>query len=132
MPVSNLLALAAAGEGGLRVPLIDARRGEVYGAVYDSDLRPVVEEVVAPWKTLLGMLPAREVVFVAADFEPFRAGLAGTRYEPARVITVPRELAGPVALVAQRALAAGRALPPEQVDANYVRRSDAELLWKEP
>jgi tRNA threonylcarbamoyladenosine biosynthesis protein TsaB len=132
VPVSNLLALAAAGEGDLRVPVIDARRGEVYGAVYDADLRPVVEEIVAPWQTLLAMLPERDVVFVSADFQPFRAGLAGTRYESARVITAPRALAGPVALVALRAFAAGRALLPEQVDANYVRRSDAELLWKEP
>jgi hypothetical protein len=26
----------------------------------------------------------------------------------------------------------GEALPPEAVDANYVRRSDAELNWKDP
>jgi len=46
-------------------------------------------------------------------------------------VTVSREVAGAVAGVAAREFAAGRGLLPEQVDANYVRRSDAELMWKE-
>jgi tRNA threonylcarbamoyladenosine biosynthesis protein TsaB len=36
-PVSSLAALAAELEGPLRLPLIDARRGEVFGALHDSD-----------------------------------------------------------------------------------------------
>ncbi|MEP6962021.1 MAG: tRNA (adenosine(37)-N6)-threonylcarbamoyltransferase complex dimerization subunit type 1 TsaB, partial [Acidobacteriota bacterium] len=36
--VSNLQALAWLGEGEIRAPYLDARRGEVYGAVYDSGL----------------------------------------------------------------------------------------------
>ena len=55
----------------------------------------------------------------------------GTQFEPARVVTVPRALAGAVAGVAARTFAEGRALLPEQADANYVRRSDAEMMWKE-
>ena len=39
--VSNLQALASFGKRELRAVVIDARRGEVYGAVYDSALRPV-------------------------------------------------------------------------------------------
>lgn len=131
VPVSNLLALAYAGEGALRATVLDARRGEIYGAVYDQDLRPAIEEVVTSWTHFLEMLGEREVTFVATDFGPFRAALAGTRFEQARVATVSRALAAPVAGVAARAFAAGRGLLPEQVDANYVRRSDAELLWKE-
>jgi tRNA threonylcarbamoyladenosine biosynthesis protein TsaB len=128
VPVSNLRALACAGSGDLRAPVIDARRGEIYGAVYDAELQPVINEVVLPWSRFLELLGERDVTFVTAGFEP---PLAGTRFEHARVVTVPRELAGAVAGVAAREFAAGRALLPEQVDANYVRRSDAELKWKE-
>ncbi len=130
-PVSNLLALAYAGEGALRATVLDARRGEIYGAVYDAELRPVIDEVVAPWPGFLEMLGDRDVTFVATDFAPFCPSLVGTRFERAPVVTVSRALAGAVAGVAARAFAEGRALLPEQVDANYVRRSDAELLWKE-
>ena len=131
VPVSNLLAIASAGEGDLRVPVLDARRGEIYGAAYDAALRPVVEEVVAPWLKFLTLLPERDLVFVSTDFDPFRAALAGTRWDSARVVTIPRTLAGPVAAVAVPIFAAGQALLPEETDANYVRRSDAELLWKQ-
>ena len=122
VPVSNLAALAGAGEGPLRAPLLDARRGEIYGAVYDSDLNPVVAEVVAPWPRFLELVAGHDVVFVSTGFCPDPA--------PARLVTVSRALAAPIALLATRAFAQGRALLPEQVDANYVRRSDAELKWK--
>jgi tRNA threonylcarbamoyladenosine biosynthesis protein TsaB len=125
VPVSNLLALAFAGRGDLRAPLIDARRGEIYGAVYDASLEPVVAEVVAPLPKFLEMLGNREVTFLATDFTAFGGALAGSP-----MVTVPRELAAPVAVVAAIAFAQGRALAPEQVDANYLRRSDAELKWK--
>lgn len=131
VPVSNLLALAYAGEGDLRATVLDARRGEIYAAVYNAGLRPVLPEVVTGWRRFLEMLGERDVTFVATDFTPFRPGLAGTRFENARVVTVSRALAGAVAGVAAREFIAGRALLPEQVDANYVRRSDAELMWKE-
>jgi tRNA threonylcarbamoyladenosine biosynthesis protein TsaB len=36
-PVSSLAALAAGIDGPVRLPLIDARRGEVFGALYEDD-----------------------------------------------------------------------------------------------
>ena len=38
-PVSSLAALAAGIEAPLRLALIDARRGEVFGALYEGDER---------------------------------------------------------------------------------------------
>jgi len=128
--VSNLLALAAAGQGSLRVPLLDARRGEIYGAAYDAGLQTVVEETVAPIGRFLELLDERDVTFVVTGFTPFQKGIQGTRFEQAPVVTVSRSLAGPVATVACHLFAEGRALLPEQVDANYIRRSDAEILWR--
>jgi tRNA threonylcarbamoyladenosine biosynthesis protein TsaB len=40
-PVSSLAALAQGMDGPLRLPLIDARRGEVFGALHDADGKTV-------------------------------------------------------------------------------------------
>jgi hypothetical protein len=39
-------------------------------------------------------------------------------------------LAAAIARIAWRLWQAGQALDPATLDANYIRRSDAELLWK--
>ncbi len=125
--VSNLEAVASYGAAPLRAAVLDARRGQVYGAVYDASLRVVSPEVVARFPEWLATLPAGEVEFLSTDFSPFRAALAGTRFEAARVTEVPRGLARAVARIA-----AGREhVDPAAIDANYVRRSDAELFWKD-
>ncbi len=122
VPVSNLLALAFAGSGDWRAPVIDARRGEVYAAVYDAALRPVVPETVVPFGRFQELLAGRPVTYITTGFAP-APGLP--------LVTVSRALAGPIAALAARALAQGQALLPEQADANYIRRSDAELKWRE-
>ena len=48
--VSNLMALAECGTGPFRAALLDARRGEIYGAVYDAALNVVRPEVVMPFR----------------------------------------------------------------------------------
>ncbi len=124
--VSNLEALAQFGSAPLRAVVIDARRGEIYGAVYDSAGRLVLAEIVAKFPAWLESLPA-EVEFVSPDFTPFLAQLAATRFASSPVTTAPRSLAGAIARIAARRPPVG----PAELDANYVRRSDAELLWKE-
>jgi tRNA threonylcarbamoyladenosine biosynthesis protein TsaB len=122
--VSNLQALAWFGEAPRRAAVLDARRGEVYGAVYDAGGRLVAPEVVAPFARWIETLPAGELEFVCSGFTP---PLAGTRFERAKVRTAPRALAVAVARLASRA----EPCDPAALDANYVRRSDAELLWKD-
>ncbi len=136
VPVSNLLALASLGRGRYRAPLIDARRGEVYGAVYDERLRSVLPEVVAPWKDFLKLVAGHPVTFVAREaslFEPGGAAELGPEQAgDQHFMTVTTPLAEAVARVAAARCDSADALPPEAVDANYVRRPDAELNWKEP
>jgi tRNA threonylcarbamoyladenosine biosynthesis protein TsaB len=103
---------------------MDARRGEVYGAVYDARAQLVAPETVAPFEMWMTSLPAGELEFIAADYVP---QLAGTRFADAPVRTAPRALAAAIARLASQA----QPLDPAALDANYVRRSDAELLWKE-
>jgi tRNA threonylcarbamoyladenosine biosynthesis protein TsaB len=129
--VSNLHAVAAFGSGLLRATVLDARRGEIYGAVYGADLNLVAPETVMKFPQWLETLPTAPVEFVSTDFSPFRAALAGTRFEGAAVVEAPRALAGAIARIARVKFQQGLAVDPAEVDANYVRRSDAELFWKE-
>jgi tRNA threonylcarbamoyladenosine biosynthesis protein TsaB len=129
--VSNLQALAVFGRAPLRATVLDARRGEIYGAVYEAGLRPVLPEIVMKFPQWLETLPAGPLEFVSSDFGPFRGALAGTRFSGLPVVEAPRALAGAIARIAQAQFRAGLAVDPAQLDANYVRRSDAELFWKE-
>ena len=122
--VSNLQAIALFGTAPLRAAVLDAHRGEVYGAVYDAEARLVTDESVAPFDAWIETLPAGELEFVTSGFAP---PLAGTRFERAAMRLAPRVLAGAIARLASRA----EPRDPAALDANYVRRSDAELLWKE-
>jgi len=106
--VSNLKAMAYFGTCELRAPWIDARRGEIYGAVYNAALEPVCGEVVMHRDAWLASLPAG-----------------------VEILSESRPLAGAIGRIAAREFAAGRGLDPAVIDANYVRRSDAEMMWKD-
>jgi tRNA threonylcarbamoyladenosine biosynthesis protein TsaB len=134
--VSNLEAMASLGSvspgsAPLRAAVMDARRGEVYGAVYDSEGRIVVPEVVAGFAAWLETVPPGNVEFVYSGFTAFGELIAGTRWECAPALAAPRALAAAIARIAACRLARGEAQDPAALDANYVRRADAELLWKE-
>lgn len=128
---SNLAAMAAFGSAPLRAVVLDARRGEVYGAVYDARGQAVVPETVMPFTAWLHTLPEGEIEFVSTDFSPFAPALAGSHFAGVALTTAPRALAAAVGRIAYERLRAGEALDPAAIDANYVRRSDAELFWKE-
>jgi tRNA threonylcarbamoyladenosine biosynthesis protein TsaB len=121
--VSNLQALAWFGERALRGTLIDARRGEVYGAVYDACGAMVSQETVGRLDRWAETLPAGDLeILVDRGFElnldrPYRRVSGG--------------LARAVGVIAGKRLIAGELPDPAVIDANYVRRSDAELFWKE-
>jgi tRNA threonylcarbamoyladenosine biosynthesis protein TsaB len=129
--VSNLEALAEYGMAELRATVIDARRGEIFGALFDRFGEQVIPEMVVHFPKFLELLGNREFEWVSADFEPFRAALTDTPFGHYTVTPAPRALAGAIARIAMRRFGAGAPADPAGVDANYVRRSDAELLWKE-
>lgn len=131
VPVSDLEAIARFGSANRRAVVLDARRGEIYGAVYDAAGGVLQEPIVTRFPNWLETLPVGEMEFLSTDFEPFRAALKGTRFETSRITTAPRALAGAVGRIAYERWLAGLAVDPAAVDADYVRRSDAELLWKD-
>jgi tRNA threonylcarbamoyladenosine biosynthesis protein TsaB len=125
--VSNLRALAFFGTAPLRATVLDARRGEVYGAVYDNRLENVAPETVMKFPVWVKTLPLDGIEFIATDFSPFR----GCVDPNIPIITAPRALAAAIGHIASIEYQHGRVNDPAQIDANYVRRSDAELFWKE-
>jgi tRNA threonylcarbamoyladenosine biosynthesis protein TsaB len=122
--VSNLQALAWFGTRALRATVMDARRGQVYGAVYSAALTLVCDEVVISFPEWLNSLPEGDLEFITHGFP-----MTGVE---SPVIEAPRSMAGAIGQIAMMQFERGLAQDPAVVDANYVRRSDAELLWKEP
>jgi tRNA threonylcarbamoyladenosine biosynthesis protein TsaB len=127
--VSNLAAIASFGTAPLRAALFDARRAEIYAAVYDAGGRVVSPETVAAPAPWLDALP-ESVEFISPDFTPFAGAIAASRLRDARRTIAPRSLAAAIARIAWRRWQSGETSDPAALDANYVRRSDAELLWK--
>jgi len=121
--VSNLQALAWFGSRALRAPVLDARRGVVYGAVYNAVLDLVQEETVVPLRRWLVGLPAGEVEIITNGFPLNHERVTGP------VVQAQRSLAGAIGRIAVARLAASGGQDPAEVDANYIRRSDAELAW---
>ncbi|MFZ0640525.1 MAG: tRNA (adenosine(37)-N6)-threonylcarbamoyltransferase complex dimerization subunit type 1 TsaB [Candidatus Acidiferrales bacterium] len=145
--VGGLEAVAAqaqpASRGGLIAPVLDAHRGQIYAALYRfRDARLVVEdpEQVCTAQEFLTRLALRtgneQIRFISpcpALLQPaldnWTAGppTISRAIEPATSVLAP--IIGQLAF--DRA-ARGEFTDSLRLDANYVRRSDAELLWKEP
>jgi tRNA threonylcarbamoyladenosine biosynthesis protein TsaB len=129
--VSNLEALARFGAARQRAVVLDARRGEIYGAVFDPEGRELREPVVAKFPAWLETLPDGDIEFISSDFVAFRPALENTRFQNSMITIAPRALAAAIGSIAQERFRAGLARDPTEIDADYVRRSDAELFWKE-
>jgi tRNA threonylcarbamoyladenosine biosynthesis protein TsaB len=118
--ISNLQAMAWHGTGAVRAPFLDARRSEIYGGLYSATLAPLASEVVTPLEEWLEGI-GEEAQLLTPDPAPF-AGLLKDR----NVFTTPRALAGAIGI-----LATTRLEDPVALDANYVRRADAKLSWRD-
>jgi tRNA threonylcarbamoyladenosine biosynthesis protein TsaB len=125
--VSNLRALAWFGSAPLRATVLDARRGEVYAAVYNDRLDIVMPEAVLKYEAWLKTLPPHGFELISPDFSSFQSHIDSS----IPTVTAPRALAGVIGRIAWREFRSGRACDPAEIDANYVRRSDAELFWKD-
>jgi tRNA threonylcarbamoyladenosine biosynthesis protein TsaB len=151
-PVVSVSSLDAIVFQSLKIPRLpsgialvsvqDARRGQVFGRVYDYDggagyfpLDPLGEEVLLPAPEFVnlaaGQVGERDTVFVSPALEPIQSALkasALTRYRLEPVSGVLAPLIGEIAYA--RALC-GKVTDSLHLDANYVRRTDAEVKWKD-
>jgi tRNA threonylcarbamoyladenosine biosynthesis protein TsaB len=117
--ISNLAALAEFGSAELRAPLIDARRAEVFAALLDRNGAEIIQASVQTFPAFVSRVGDRTVEYISAGFDP------GVTFTAA-----PVELAGIIARLAFRRFLSGESGDPAAIEANYVRRSDAEILWK--
>jgi tRNA threonylcarbamoyladenosine biosynthesis protein TsaB len=140
--VSRLEALAAEVSGGAPwvAAFAGANRGEVYGAVYrlkGAGLARVGEEmVIAPGKFVEAaaeLAKGESISWVSTDAECVVSEEAWkareTRGEKVECVSSVR--APMIGRVGMAALAEGRFTDVLALDANYVRRPDAEVFWKD-
>lgn len=126
--ISNLKALGSFGQNWVRTVVADARRNEVYAAAYDETGAAILPETVTKLESWLELLPpGLDWKFVSQNPNWLRTALASTRFAGAPVIEAPKALASAVAACAE----SEPWQDPAAIDANYVRRSDAELFWKD-
>jgi tRNA threonylcarbamoyladenosine biosynthesis protein TsaB len=123
-PVSSLAALAAALDEPLALPLIDARRGELFAALYEHG-----EEVVAPFVAPPDQVAARTGRDLANAVGVGDGSLRFRQIFEAAGVRVPpdgSELHVVRALHVCRLAAEVPALHPEAVLPIYIRDPDAE------
>jgi tRNA threonylcarbamoyladenosine biosynthesis protein TsaB len=123
-PVSSLAALSAGIDAPLRLALIDARRGELFGALYE-DAEPLWEPFVARPQELAERLQD-------ARLAPLAAGDGAVRFREAleaagaRVAPDGSQKHAVRALHICRLADAVQPVPPEAVLPNYLREPDAQ------
>lgn len=123
---------------GLLIPVVDAYRGQVFGGVYEKTPRDIVRhqaERVLTLDELVATLvqdgvDAQACTVVSPHLPHFSPQLAQSPLAAARCEQVSPVLADAVAWRARAKLARGQVTEALRLEANYVRRSDAELLWK--
>jgi tRNA threonylcarbamoyladenosine biosynthesis protein TsaB len=138
--VSRLEAIARCSEttSGIIAPSYDALRGQLFGALYTGipNTERLMEEAVMAPDQFVELIDSKasgsQVTWVSLDpellenIESFKARIA----HGDSLIPCTLKLAPTIGLIAQERAAAGQFSDPLALDANYVRRSDAEIFWK--
>lgn len=123
VPVGNLEALAFAGRGDLRAAVLDARRGQVFAALYDARLQPLLEPSVGSWEDFKAALGQRSPHFATVDTDVFGPTGPASQDCPDDFAVIDT-LAEAVALLAERRALSGEGGSAERVQPVYVRRPD--------
>jgi tRNA threonylcarbamoyladenosine biosynthesis protein TsaB len=148
-PIAPVSSLAAVAYEGLRsgaetsevIAVLDARRGQVYGGIYrrgsdhDGCVALVGEEIVASPGEFLeyasGQIGSARPVFASPTPHVLEEALRQSAFCGAAVTEVPGILAPAIALVGRAMAKQGKVVDALRVDASYIRRSDAEMKWKD-
>ena len=138
----EVMARQVADVSGFVAASFDAQRGQVFGGLYQSDGKRswnLIEEemVVAPEGFVEWVAQhsnGETVRWVTRDPELF-AEVPNWKERAAKGETLIRcgdGLAAGVAELGEERARQGKFTDPLLLDANYVRRSDAEIFWKDP
>lgn len=114
---------------GRIAPLMDARRKQIFGALYRVEDGEVhlegTERVLSP-QDWLRDLPAQECVFVGDGVRVYRETLLSIRPE-ARLIETDNRILEALCGLAHRRFREGKTVSAQDLAAHYIRPSDAEL-----
>jgi tRNA threonylcarbamoyladenosine biosynthesis protein TsaB len=120
---------------------LDARRGQIFGAVYrnafpgERNLSLESDESILTPDEFLEMVKGRvgggAVDFVSPTPEAISAVRLTEAFPGARIIPVSAALAPAIGRLGFECARRGEVLDAIRLDANYVRRSDAEAAWKD-
>jgi len=139
VPVGVLQAVCeGASASGLLLPIVDAYREQIFGGLYEkagSESHPRSAERVLTLEEFLASVAADGIrpdacTLVGPQLERWAAQFDASGFRAARRENVSAALAGAVARCALRKFGRGETVDALHLEANYVRRSDAELLWK--
>jgi tRNA threonylcarbamoyladenosine biosynthesis protein TsaB len=148
-PISGLEAIAAEAAEKLTsttspapwiAPFLDARRGQVFGAVYRRGPGNGVGPTLASDESILSVSEFLELVrerapgaveLVSPTPEVLSAGRLKEMFPEARISQVSAALAPAIGRLAFGRVRRGDLVDSLRLDANYVRRSDAESAWKD-
>jgi len=139
--VSRLAALAreSTGKAPFVAPFFDARRDQIFAALFrrqGSELQPVEEEmVIAPDKFLdwcEAQAGGQPIDWIATDPSCLTQNPQwASRTAATETIQVVSPILAPrIGQIGYQLACEGRLIDALSLDANYVRRSDAELFWK--
>ena len=145
--VSALEAMASQASASERrvAGIADAHRGQLFAGLYertDAGLRRRGDDVVMPPAECFAYLvelarrggQAAGAAFIIRTTAPeiVRAALADSEAAGARVETADPALAPAIGRLGYERAQRGELVDALTLDAHYVRRSDAELLWRDP
>jgi tRNA threonylcarbamoyladenosine biosynthesis protein TsaB len=132
--VSTLEALASRvpGEGRTLCPVLDARKKEVYAALFRRErgkLGRLSPDMAIPPGALLDRLPAGDVLFCGDGLERYSATFRDRLGDRATMVSGPDGLpaAGAVGIAGERAFLAGNVSDPRSAVPAYIRPSEAEF-----
>ena len=142
--VSRLEAIAAQAEArvadGLVAASTDAQRGQIFGALYrnkEGKLKPVEEEMVIVPKEFVERVAKRSgeerVTWVSTDPERITGveGWVAREERGEKIEKVSPILAPMIGRIGCRMAKENRLIDALRLDANYVRRTDADVFWKD-
>ncbi len=146
--ISGLGAVAAqsSADSGVIAAFTDARRGQVFGGIFERNIegiggpiRIISEElVISPpefieivAKLAGGLNQGVRVRFASPTPEILREALADSPFREATLEKTSENLAPWVGRLALGCAQRGELVNALKLDANYVRRMDAEMYWKD-
>lgn len=121
-------------------PFLDARRGQIFGAIYrriPGDARGLTlasDESILSVNEFLELVKAKSpelVQLVSPTPDVLPAALVSELLPEARIVQVSAALASAIGRLGFERAKRGDVVDSLRLDANYVRRSDAESAWKD-